>query len=63
MVGYADGKSKEISSSKNFMENHSVTPEMVNAWKETSLPTLLSNYDQKDIYNGDKFGLFYKGMG
>ena len=26
----AYGKSKEISSSKNFLENHSVTPEMVN---------------------------------
>ena len=37
----------------------SITPEMVNAWSETSLPTLLSNYDLKDIYNADKFGLFY----
>ena len=35
---------------------------MVNACKETSLPTLLSNYDLKDIYNADKFGLFYKCM-
>ena len=35
---------------------------MVNTWKEISLPTLLSNYDLKDIYNGDKFGLFYKCM-
>ena len=33
---------------------------MVNAWKETSLPTLLSNYELKDIYNADEFGLFYK---
>ena len=33
---------------------------MVNAWKETSLPTLLSNYELKDEYNADEFGLFYK---
>ena len=33
---------------------------MVNAWKETSLPTLLSNYELTDIYNADEFGPFYK---
>ena len=32
---------------------------MVNAWSETSLPTLLYNYELKDIYNVDEFGLFY----
>ena len=32
---------------------------MVNAWKKTLLPTLLSSYDLKDIYNADEFGLFY----
>ena len=35
---------------------------MVNAWKETSLPTILTHYDLKDIYSGDEFGLFYKCM-
>ena len=40
-------------------ESKSVTPEMVNAWSETSLPTLLSNYDLKDICKTDEFGLFY----
>ena len=30
-------------------ESKSVTPEMVNAWSEMSLPTLLSKYDLKDI--------------
>ena len=35
---------------------------MVNAWKETSLPTILSNYDLKDIYSAEEFGLFYKCM-
>ena len=33
---------------------------MVNAWKETSLPTLLSNYELNDIYKADQFRLFYK---
>ena len=32
---------------------------MVHPWNETSLPTILSNYELKDIYNADKFGLFY----
>ena len=41
-------------------ESNSVTPEMVNAWSETLLPTLLCNYDLKDIYNADEFGLFYQ---
>ena len=41
-------------------ESRSVTPEMVNVWSETSLPTLLSNNDLKDIYNADEFGLFYQ---
>ena len=39
-------------------ESRSVSPEMVNAWSKTSLPTLLSNYNLKDIYNADEFGLF-----
>ena len=33
---------------------------MVNVWSETPLPTLLSNYDLKDIYIVDEFGLFYQ---
>ena len=41
-------------------ESKSVTPEMTAAWKETSLPTILSRYQLKDIYNADQFGLFYK---
>ena len=37
-------------------DSKSVTPEMVNAWLETSLQTALSsNYDLKDIYNADEF--------
>ena len=33
---------------------------MVAAWNDTTLPTLLSNYGPEDIYNADKFGLFYQ---
>ena len=41
-------------------ESKSVTTDMVDGWWETSLPTLLSNYKLKDIYNADEFGLFYQ---
>ena len=33
---------------------------MVAPWNETTLPTLLSKYDIKDIFNADEFGLFYQ---
>ena len=46
-----------ISFKKISGERVSCTPEMVSPWKETSLPTLLSNYDLKNIYNADEFGL------
>ena len=41
-------------------ESKSVTPDMVAGWWETSLPTFLSNYELKIIYNTDEFGLFYQ---
>ena len=43
-----------------FVESNFVPPEIVNVWSETSLPTLLYNYDFKDIHNANEFGLFYK---
>ena len=49
-----------ISFKKISGEGASCTPEMVSPWKETSLPTLLSSYDLKVIYNATKFGLFYQ---
>ena len=33
---------------------------MVASWFKTTLPTLLSNYKLEDIFNADKFGLFYQ---
>ena len=43
-------------------ESKSVNREMTAAWKETSLSTILSRYELKDIYNADDFGLFYQGL-
>ena len=39
-------------------ESKAVTPEMVAELNETTLPTLLFNYDLENIYNADKFRLF-----
>ena len=33
---------------------------MVPPWNETTLPTLLSKHDLKDIFNANEFGLFYQ---
>ena len=41
-------------------ESKSVQSEMVAPWFETTLLTLLSNYELEDIFNADEFGLFYQ---
>ena len=41
-------------------ESKVVMPEMVAGWNEITLPTLLSNFDLENIYNANKFGLFYQ---
>ena len=33
---------------------------MTSSWSETTLPTILSNYNLEDIFNADEFGLFYQ---
>ena len=38
-------------------EAQSCTLEMTASWKESTLPTLLSNYVLRDIFNADEFGL------
>ena len=62
MVGYDVGRKERnhLTFKTASGESKSVTPEMVDGWLETSLPTLLSNYELKDIYSADEFGLFYK---
>ena len=40
----------------------SVTKEMATPWKQTTLPTILSCYACKGIFNEDEFGLFYQAL-
>ena len=35
---------------------------MTASWEQTTLPTVLSNYNLADIYNADEFGLFYQAL-
>ena len=37
-----------------------VREEMMTPWLETVLPTILSRYPLENIFNGDKFGLFFQ---
>ena len=39
-----------------------VTDEMTEPWKEKDLPTTLSRYALKDIFNANEFGLFYQTL-
>ena len=43
-------------------EERSCTEEMTASWAQTHLPTILSRYDLRDIYNADEFGLFYQQL-
>ena len=43
-------------------KENAVTPEMTASWSEAYLPTILSKYELKDIYNADKFGRFYQAL-
>ena len=40
--------------------NNAVTNKMTAAWTETTFTTILSKYKLNDIFNADKFGLFYQ---
>ena len=55
-------RAKKYHSQKISKESNSTTPEMVSTKKEISLPTLLSNYDLKDVFNAYEFELFYKWL-
>ena len=35
---------------------------MTAPWKETVLHTILSNYEPRNIFNADEFGLFYQAL-
>lgn len=38
----------------------SVDEEKVEEWLSTGLPTLLKDYEPKDVFNADEMGLFFK---
>ena len=43
-------------------ESSACTYEMNAPWEQNTLPTILSRYDLNQIYNADKFGLFYRAQ-
>ena len=43
-------------------EERSCTEEMTASWEQTHLPTILSRYELRDIYDADEFGLFYQQL-
>ena len=54
---------KRVLFSLTFLgEGQDITNEMTGPWKETTLPTILSNYNPADIFNADEFGLFYRAL-
>lgn len=49
--------------SKLLLEKkEAVTPEMTSPQCETHLPTSLTRFELKGIYNADEFGLFYQAL-
>ena len=43
-------------------KSEKVTKEMTAPWEEATLSTILGRYQLKDIFDADKFGLFYKAL-
>ena len=41
-------------------ESNAVSEEMTAPWAETALPTILSRYPLKDVFNANEFGSFYQ---
>ena len=62
--GWLEGWKQRFSVSFKIVsgESAAVTGEMVAPWNETALPTLLSKYELKDIYNADECGLFFQAL-
>ena len=57
MVGLIDVTFREVSGEEKLC-----TPEMTASWKETHLPTILSRYELKNIFNADEFGRFHQNQ-
>ena len=43
-------------------EGNDVTESMTAPWKETVVPTILSNYEPRNKFNADEFGLFFQAL-
>ena len=39
-------------------KSKSITKEMTNSWRETTLPTILSNFKLEEVFNANEFGPF-----
>ena len=60
--GWLDRQKKRFNVSFKAVsgESNACTDEMVAPWEQTTLPTILSKYNLNQIYNANKFGLFYR---
>lgn len=43
-------------------EAKSCTADLTASWEETTLPTILTNYQMRYIFSGDEFGFFYEAL-
>ena len=55
-------KRYNVSFKKISGEGNACTDETTAPWAETTLPTMLPKYELNQIYNADKFGLFYRAQ-
>ena len=55
-------KRYNVSFKKISGEGNACTDEMTAPWAETTLPTILSEYELNQIYNADEFSLFYRAQ-
>jgi hypothetical protein len=62
--GWLDKWKKRFSISFKVVsgESAAVTDEMVAPWRETTLPTILSRFEMRNIFNVDDCGLFYQAF-
>ncbi|GBM88364.1 hypothetical protein AVEN_265897-1 [Araneus ventricosus] len=49
-----------LGAAKVVSESASVCSSDINHWMENVWPDIIRNYDEKDIFNADETGLFYK---
>lgn len=62
MVGSTDGRVDMILCLRLSGKAKFGTADMTVSWEETTLPTILTNYQLRDIFNADEFRLFHKAL-